>query len=482
MLGATAAIADIDVAAEGPGEAPGPPRRRAGATSGSCSAGFSASTLGSRISTIAYPLLALAITGSPAAAGWTGFAAVAPSILLYFPAGLLVDRLAPRRTMLVSECGRGAVLAGVVALLVLGRPLTWELAIAAAAEQSFRVFAELGERRLTSSLLRSGYEEEGLASTETWMHTAVLVGRPLGGLLFGLERVFPFLGDFLSVCVSVLTLLPIRSGRSRKGLAAGTAEGSDRWRDGPLRKDAADAWRWWRGNPFAKLAVPITAGTTFIGQALIMVFLIDAQSQHESSLEIGLALGASGIGGAVGSAAASWYFDKFEYALLHRQLWVWTAALAVLWLAGGQFLTYMATIMAALGFTGALGNIAVDTYLVRFSGREMFARLVSIDRITSLIALALGPLAGGIAVQHYGVHDTIALLYFVALGLAVLAYFEPTMRTSNKTPLLKRADQTAPPAGIPIALVVGPTIAALALSLRLSKRSARLGDDGVELG
>ena len=111
--------------------------------------------------------------------------------------------------MLVSECGRGVVLAGVVALLVLGHPQAWEIAIAAAAEQSLRVFAELGERRLTSSLLRSGHEEEGLARSETWVHTAVLVGRPLGGLLFGLERVFPFVGDFLSVGVSVLTLLPV---------------------------------------------------------------------------------------------------------------------------------------------------------------------------------------------------------------------------------------------------------------------------------
>jgi len=44
--------------------------------------------------------------------------------------------------------------------------------------------------------------------------------------------------------------------------------------------------------------------------------------------------------------------------------------------------------------------------------------LVSIDRVTSLIALALGPLVGGIAMQEYGLRETIALLFFLALTRA----------------------------------------------------------------
>ena len=392
--------------------------------------GFTASTLGNRISTIAYPLLVLAITNSPADAGWTGFAAVAPSIMLYLPAGLLVDRTASRRMMLVSESGRGIVIAAVVAALVLGHPHPWEVVIAAAAEQSLRVFTELAERRLTSSLLERDHEAAGLASSETWGHTAVLIGRPLGGLLFGLRNVFPFVADFVSVWISVLTVLPIRSGRFRDGPGAGQPGRADRLRSRLAWSDLAEAWQWWRANPFAELAVPITAGTTFIGQALIMVFLIGAQSRHQSSLGVGLVLGASGVGGAVGSAGASWFFSRFRYALLHRQLWVWTGALAMLWSTGGHSLTAMALTMGTFGFSGALGNVAVDTYLVRTSGQR-FARLVSIDRITSLIALALGPLVGGIAMQAYGLRDTIMLLFFMTFVLAAAAYSEPAMRSCN---------------------------------------------------
>ena len=67
------------------------------------------SMLGSRVSSIAYPLLVLALTGSAADAGWASFATLAPSVLAYLPAGALIDRWDPRKALLRSEMGRGLV-------------------------------------------------------------------------------------------------------------------------------------------------------------------------------------------------------------------------------------------------------------------------------------------------------------------------------------------------------------------------------------
>ena len=55
-------------------------------------AGSSVSMLGTRMTTIAFPMLVLYLTGSPVTAGWAAFVATAPSILAYMPAGALVDR------------------------------------------------------------------------------------------------------------------------------------------------------------------------------------------------------------------------------------------------------------------------------------------------------------------------------------------------------------------------------------------------------
>ena len=68
------------------------------------------STLGSEVSGLAFPLLVLSLTGSPAQAGVVGFARALPYLLVYLPAGALVDRWNRKRVMLISDAGRALAL------------------------------------------------------------------------------------------------------------------------------------------------------------------------------------------------------------------------------------------------------------------------------------------------------------------------------------------------------------------------------------
>jgi len=377
---------------------------------------------------IAYPLAVLVITGSSTDAGWAGFAAIVPAIIIYLPAGALVERLTPRRVMSVSEIVRGAAAVAIIAELISGRPSVWLLVLAAAVGQSCRVFFELAERRLTSSLLEHGQEAAGLALSETWRHVAVLLGRPLGGFLFGLGRVLPFAADSLSFSVAVVSLLGIKGVH---GSAHPAERGSgQRKRTGGRRlgPDIATALRWLRADPFARKAMIITAGTTFIAQALIMVFLAGAESRHLPPLEVGLVLAASGAGGVLGSSVAPWLFSRLDYLLLPVQTWVWFEVLILLALFGGNSSVGMALAMVLLGCSGAIGNVAVDGYLVRVSAGDMFARLVSVYRLTSLCAMALGPLVGGVVMQDFGTRLAEFLFALIAALLAAIAFLEPSMR------------------------------------------------------
>ncbi|MGC4941635.1 MFS transporter [Kribbella sp. DT2] len=64
------------------------------------------SILGTRMSSVAVPLVVLAMTGSAGKAGVAGFVSTLPYLLFYLPAGALVDRWDRRRVMLWSEAGR----------------------------------------------------------------------------------------------------------------------------------------------------------------------------------------------------------------------------------------------------------------------------------------------------------------------------------------------------------------------------------------
>jgi len=114
----------------------------------------SVSMLGSHVTSIAYPLLVLRLTGSPLEAGWVAFGAIAPSLLVHVPAGALVDRWDPRRAMLVSETGRGVAIAAVAIMLVMGKPNVPLLTAAAVVEGVLGVFSTLAERRCVGSIVR----------------------------------------------------------------------------------------------------------------------------------------------------------------------------------------------------------------------------------------------------------------------------------------------------------------------------------------
>jgi MFS family permease len=82
------------------------------------------STVGTRVSSIAFPLLVLAVTHSPAGAGVVGFAQTLPFLLLYLPAGAFIDRWDRKRTMLACDAGRAGAL-GSIAITVAAGWLRW---------------------------------------------------------------------------------------------------------------------------------------------------------------------------------------------------------------------------------------------------------------------------------------------------------------------------------------------------------------------
>ena len=70
------------------------------------------STLGSQMSLLAYPLLALDLTGSSAKAGLVGTVATATRLAFRLPAGALVDRWDRRRTLLGCDLIRALTASG----------------------------------------------------------------------------------------------------------------------------------------------------------------------------------------------------------------------------------------------------------------------------------------------------------------------------------------------------------------------------------
>jgi MFS family permease len=382
----------------------------------------SVSMLGSHVTTIAYPLLVLRLTGSPFTAGCVVFAATAPSMLVYIPAGALVDRWNPRRAMVFSEVGRGVAIGSVALTLALGKPIVWVLIAVAVIEGILEVFSGLAERRYVGSLVEPGQASSALVRIEARTHVVVVAGRPLGGLLFGMGPVFPFLADAASFIYSATALTRIGEGSSAR---KATASPRKSMRESSLASDIAQGMRWMLDDRFALMAIILFSLGTLIFQALIMVFLSDAHNRQLPALAIGIVLAASGVGGALGSVLAPRLLPRVSHFWLQIQTWIWGAGFAALALSAARDFFLMAVIMAILGLTGALGNITLDTHLMQEADKEMLARVTSIGRLASFSACAAGPLLGGVLVQELGVQPAMLWLFCVTPVLVLLSALTP---------------------------------------------------------
>jgi predicted MFS family arabinose efflux permease len=396
--------------------------------------GSTASMLGSRVSTIAYPMLVLYLTGSPVYAGFAVFAAIAPSILVYIPAGALVDRWDPWRTMLASEIGRGLAIGGVVGALALhcrSVPLIITLAVI---EEILETFGTLAERRYVYVLAGPEQTSSALIRTEARSHAVVLAGRPLGGLLFEWRPIWPFLADLASFAISITALAGVpREQRSR----------SARVPISKLVEEAREGLSLLRADKFGCRAILLASGMTLISQALIMVFLAEAHTRHLSSTIIGIVLAASGLGGFLGSAISTRITILSGHSRIKIQPFIWCIALFALVISRQSWqIPCTIPVMLILGFTGAMSNIEFDTYMVEKFPDAMLARVMSIDRLAKFAAYAVGPALGGIVVaggasifQAHDVQIAVGCLVGMTSLLVLVSFRTPSLATSIRTPL-----------------------------------------------
>lgn len=384
--------------------------------------GSSISMLGTRISTVAFPMLVLHINNSPFITGLVAFAVIAPSMLFYMPAGVLVDHWNPRRVMLASEFLRGVAIASVVITLAIFkmRVNISFLILAMVAEEILEIFSTLADRRYLNRVMERDKIDSRQASIEARTHAVVLAGRPVGPFLFSIEPFLPFLADALSFIASMVSLLLVRRVDEPRVEA-------------PLRSlrptkvigDIGQGFSWLKYDRRAWLTVFLMAMTSMVAQALILIFLVEAHSKQFSTVAIGVVLAASGIGGAVGSFCSRIVPAAVRSFWLPIQMAVWMAAVAGLALVGGHSVYFSAVTMFILSLTGAIGNIEFGTYLVRNIADDMIAKVTGISQTVAIGACALGPVIAGSAVQRFQVQGAICILLAIVTLMALASLLMP---------------------------------------------------------
>src|SRR5579859_2129509 len=168
--------------------------------------GEALSQLGSQASTVAFPLLVLALTHSPAKAGVVGLAKWLPLGVAAIPAGMAADRFDRKRLMIASDAVRALLLSSIPLALWLGHPPFAQIAAVAFLDGCLFTVRYVCERGAIAHVVDSARLPDAVALNEARTFAASIVGPPLGGLLFAAARALPFLADALSYLGSMFSV------------------------------------------------------------------------------------------------------------------------------------------------------------------------------------------------------------------------------------------------------------------------------------
>ena len=379
--------------------------------------GQAISALGSRASSVAYPLLVLALTGSPAQAGLVGFAATIPYLLVQLPAGVLVDRIDRRHAMLACDAGRLVALAGLAAAIAAGHAPTALIAAVALIEGCLTVVFNLAELSAVQLLVPSTQLETALAQNEARVRGAGLLGQPLGGVLFGLGRAVPFAADAASYAASLVTLAAIRRPLVAPGAGARRHPGAE----------MVEGLRWLWQQPFLRSTTLLVAGSNGLFQAVTLAVIVVAQAHGASPAVVGLILAGFGAGGLAGAAAAAWVSARLPAgAVVIGANWVWAALLPVIALVPTPIAIGIAG--AGMAFVGPVWNVVLGSLEMRLTPPAMLGRVQAVQMTAAYGAIPLGSLVGGLLLDRLGPEEAVWALAAGMLAVAIAATLTPSVR------------------------------------------------------
>jgi len=175
--------------------------------------GQAVSSLGTRCTQFAFPLLMVGLTRSIAAAGLAYSLEQLPYVLLSLPAGALVDRWPRKRVMLLCTCCLMVCVASIpLALGLSSGPLRLLLLYAIAfGLGAISLFDELAELAALAWVVPKSQLTTAVAQNELVYSSCSLLGPALGSLLLSISRLLPFVTDALSSLILLSSLLSIRS-------------------------------------------------------------------------------------------------------------------------------------------------------------------------------------------------------------------------------------------------------------------------------
>jgi MFS family permease len=394
-------------------------------------AGRLVSNSGSQATTIAYPLLVLAITHSPAKAGVVGFARLIPNAIWALPAGLIADRWNRKKLMIGAEAVSALAIGALATLLVLDELQFWVVPVIAFVEGSASVFFGMASTGATKALVPTSEMPASVSFSTARIAAVQLAGPPIGGALFTLGRAVPFVTDCISYLLSIFSLTLIRTPFQKQRDADET----------PLRSKLAVGFHFLWNNPFIRVTTFVYALGNVTMPAYVLLVIVVGRREGLSGGEIGLLVAL--VGGAVllGPFMAGVFRRSFSVRrIILTELWLGLGAgLFVIW--PSIYLLLAAMVVQAFAFP--ITDSVVVGYRYAVTPEHVLGRAESVRSTIATLLYPFGPLVAGLLLSVISPRATVAAFVAWSAGLLLWGVLSPAIRNAPSLDDLESAEAAA---------------------------------------
>jgi MFS family permease len=338
-------------------------------------------------------------------------------MLLVSPfAGVTADQRDRKRMMIGADIVSALVIGTLVAAIALDSVpflLILSVAFVDACASMFFHAAKSGAFRAvvpTTQLPAASSVEMGRASTVR------LAAPPIGGALYGVARILPFVADLVSYAFSTASILLMR-----------TPFQESRERDpAPTRAQLHEGFRFVWHEPLLRISAVMIGVSNFGVVACQFALIVIAQQQGLSSAAIGALVALTGAATLAGSIASPFLRRILSTPqILLSEFWAVYAVIAFfIW----QNVYVLAAALAVQAFCFPNTDAAINAYRYTMTPDRLISRVLTVSTMIVVAVMPLGPLTAGFLLNHASAPLSIFLLTIGTMIAAIVGTLSPAVR------------------------------------------------------
>ncbi|MFD8594790.1 MFS transporter [Kitasatospora sp. NPDC059646] len=373
-------------------------------------AGSAAAMLGTCVADTAYPLLLLAMTGSPTLAGAFGAVQFGASVLFGLHGGAVADRHDRRRVLITADAVRLATALSVAVALLAHRLTVPHTLLAAAVIGATMAYGGPSRMLALRAVVPPEQLRQALSQDELRVNGAALAGPPLAGFLLGLGRAVPFLATVLASAAALGASIAVRfdDGKADSPAAAGEKE-----------KGAVLAGlRYLLADPTLRATVLVAVALNVAGSAMLLAVMVLLRDHGTSEAGTGLALTGEAVGGLLGAPLVTRLHRAVAPgALLLAVAWAAPLLFGVLVLLDGPVAVFGTLLVMSLGIPAL--RVMLDVLVFQQAPDAMRGRAVAATMTLLMGGMPVGTMTAGLLLDRLAA-GTVLLLLAATLAAGLL--------------------------------------------------------------